>query len=397
MPLARVPGSVAIVSPSFHPMIGGVEFYVKGIGAELARLGYDVHVYTPNKVMGKKIDVDEEVVDGVHVHRLGVWFEVSYRVKLWRGLQRALERDAPDIVHVYSHDSYARPAAKAARKLARPLVITTYGPFETHSDYGAAQSLLFRLYDSYVTPSLFRGSALVLARYPEILQWVRSYGVEDSRARLEPSGIPGGYLAKADGRRGRDKVGHDGELILYLGRISPQKGVQYAVQAMEHVTRRFPSAKLAIVGPDYIGYSAHLRALAAKLGVAESVEIMDAVTNPVEEAELLSACDAFVMPSSFEGFSQSVMKAMAQSRPVVVTRVGGLPYEIDYGKCGLACEYGDARMLADRLVSLLESPGLSSEMGENGRRRAEEFTFERLASRLSLAYESTADAPVEAA
>jgi len=240
-------------------MIGGVEFYVRGIGSELARLGYDVHVYTPNRVMGQKIDGEEEVVDGVHVHRLDVWLEVSYRLKLWRGLKEALQRDTPDIIHVYSHDSYARPAAKAAVKLAKPLFITTYGPFVTHSDYGAVQRLLFGLYNSYLTPSLFRDCAAVLVRYPEIMQWVRSFGVADSRTMLEPSGIPKSYLTKADGRKGRERIGHDGELILYLGRISPQKGVQYAVEAMQHVKRRFPRAKLAIVGPYYIGYSRHLR------------------------------------------------------------------------------------------------------------------------------------------
>ena len=380
--------SIGIVTPSFHPMIGGVEFYVRGIGTELARLGYDVHVYTPNKVMGKKIDAEEEVIDGVHVHRLDVWFEVSYRVKLWRGLQEALQRTTPDLIHVYSHDSYARAASKAAGRLGRPLLITTYGPFETHSDYGAIQSRLFRLYDSYVTPSLFRDCAVVLARYPEILDWIRSLGVVDSRVRLEPSGIPQGYLAQAGGRKGREMVGHDGELILYVGRISPQKGVQYAVEAMQHVKRRFPRAKLAIVGPDYIGYSVQLRELAGKLRVTENVAIMEPVTTEEEEVELLSACDVFVMPSSFEGFSQSVMKAMAQSRPVVVTNVGGLPYEIDYGRCGLACEFGDATKLADSLVSLLESPELALTMGANGRRRAEEFTFERLASKLAETYES---------
>ncbi len=384
-------GSIAIVSPSFHPMIGGVEFYVRGIGTELARLGYDVHVYTPNKVLGRKIEADEEVIDGVHVHRLGVWFEVSYRVKMWRGLQDALQRDNPDLIHVYSHDSYARPAAKAAGRLGRPLVITTYGPFETHSDYGAIQSLLFKLYDSYVTPSLFRDCALVLVRYPEILAWVKSLGVTDSRARLEPSGIPRRYLTKADGKQGRERFGHDGELILYLGRIAPQKGVQYAVEAMVHVKRRFPRAKLAMVGPDYIGYSSHLRKLAEKLGVAENLVIMEAVTSEEEEVGLLSACDAFVMPSSFEGFSQSVMKAMAQSRPVVVTRVGGLPYEIDYGRCGVACDFGDPKKLADGLISLLESPELSSAMGASGRKRAEEFTFERLAANLSSLYATAAE------
>jgi glycosyltransferase involved in cell wall biosynthesis len=378
--------SIAIVSPSFHPMIGGVELYVKGIGTELARLGYDVHVYTPDKVTGRKIDVEEEDIDGVHVHRLGVSFEVSYRIKIWRGLQDTLQRDIPDLIHVYSHDSYARPAAKAASKLGRPLIITTYGPFESHRDYGAIQRYLFRLYDSYVTPPLFRACSVVLARYPEILQWVKSFGVVEARAGLEPSGIPRSYLSIGDGKKGREKLGHDGELILYLGRIAPQKGVQYAVEAMQHVTRRFPKAKLAIVGPDYIGYSRHLRSLAARLGVAENVMIMDAVTNEAEETELLAACDAFVMPSSFEGFSQSVMKAMAQSKPVVVTRVGGLPYEIDYGRCGLAREFGDATMLADGLISLLESPEMSSTMGKNGRMRAEEFTFERLAANLSTTY-----------
>jgi glycosyltransferase involved in cell wall biosynthesis len=374
-------------------MIGGVEFYVRGIGTELAKLGYDVHVYTPNKVLGKKIDAEEEVIDRVHVHRLDVWFEASYRVKVWRGLRGALQRDNPDLIHVYSHDAYARPAAKAAGKLGRPLVITTYGPFETHSDYGAIQSLLFRLYDSYVTPSLFRGCAVVLARYPEILAWVRSFGVADSRARLEPSGIPRSYLAQADGRRGREKVAHDGELILYVGRISPQKGVQYAVEAMPHVVRRFPKAKLALVGPDYIGYTSHLKSLAERLGVAENVAITGAVTSEQEEVELLSACDVFVMPSSFEGFSQSVMKAMAQSKPVVVTRVGGLPYEIDYGRCGLACDFGDAEKLADGLIALLESRELSSTMGANGRKRAEEFTFERLAVNLSNTYSTAAERP----
>jgi glycogen(starch) synthase len=160
---------------------------------------------------------------------------------------------------------------------------------------------------------------------------------------------------------------------------------------MQHVTRRFPNAKLAIVGPDYIGYSRHLRALAERLGVAENVMIMDAVTSEEEEMQLLAGCDAFVMPSSFEGFSQSVMKAMAQSRPVVVTKVGGLPYEIDYGSCGLARDFGDATMLADGLISLLESPELSSSLGRRGRARAEGFTFERLAANLSNVYATAAE------
>jgi len=388
---SRKPSIVAIVTPSFFPMIGGIEVYVKSIGAELTKLGYDVHVYTPDSVFGKKMQQRDEVIDGIHVHRLHVRFDLSYRLRLWSGLREALLRDRPDLIHVYSQDSYARPAAKAAVETGTPLLITTYGPFETHSDYGWPQSQLLRAYDALVTPSLFKKCTTVLVRYPEISGWVKSLGLPETRVRLEPSGIPKNNLTKADGKKGRQRLGHDGELILYMGRITPQKGVQYAVQAMQHVKRRFPRAMLAIVGPDYVGYSSHLRNLAEKLGVSESVTIMEAVTDEAEEVELLSACDAFVMPSSFEGFSQSVMKAMAQSRPVVVTSVGGLPYEIDYGKCGLASDFGDARMLADGLISLLESPELSSTMGGNGRKRAEQFTFERLAVNLSSIYAAAAE------
>jgi len=381
---------IGVVSPSFHPMIGGVELYVKGIGTELAKMGYDVHVYTPDSVFGRRIEEREEVVEGIHVHRLHVRLDLSYRLRVWSGLREALVRDRPDLVHVYSHDLYARPAAKAAAETGIPLFMTTYGPFETHSDYGWVQRRLFRAYDRLVTPSLFKGCASVLVRYPEISGWVRSYGVPESKVGLEPSGIPSSYLLPGDGTRFRDELGRSGELILYLGRVSPQKGVQYAVMAMEHVKKRFPRAGLVIAGPDYIGYSAHLLRLAERLGVRDAVAIVGAVKDEPREREVISACDVFAMPSSFEGFSQGVMKAMAQGKPVVVTEVGGLPFEVDYGRCGMVSPFGDPRGLADRIVQLLESGPAASQMGSRGRMRARQFTFDRLASSLSRAYESGA-------
>jgi glycosyltransferase involved in cell wall biosynthesis len=381
-------GTLAMVTPSFYPMIGGIEFYVRRMGEELTNLGYDVHVYTPDSVFGKKMPEKEEEIDGVHVHRLHVWLDASYRLKLWPGLREALVRDHHDLIHVYSHDSYARPAASAAKETGAPLLITTYGPFETHSNYGPIQRFLFKTYDAFVTPSLFKVCTNVLVRYPEVAKWAASRGLSDSKIRLEPSGIPKEYLRKADGRAFRDKIGHDGELILYLGRVSPQKGVQYAVEAMQHVKRRIPGAKLVIAGPDYTGYSDKLRKLAELLGVDDCVVHLGAIEDEGEEREAISACDVFIMPSSFEGFSQAVMKAMAQQKPVIVSDVGGLPYEIDYGRCGLACGFGDPEMLADGLISLLESPEQSSIMGNNGRIRAEEFTFDRLAMNLSRVYGS---------
>jgi 2-deoxystreptamine N-acetyl-D-glucosaminyltransferase/2-deoxystreptamine glucosyltransferase len=156
------------------------------------------------------------------------------------------------------------------------------------------------------------------------------------------------------------------------------------------VNRRFPDARLMIVGPDYSGFVSIIRNKAAKLGVSESVLVLPPMLEEEAQLEALAACDVFVMPSSFEGFSQSVMKAMAQGRPVVVTDVGGLPYEVGYGKCGLICQYGDADSLADCILKLLGNPDLSRRLGAEGKERAQDFTFDELALRVSHIYDQLA-------
>ena len=169
--------SIAIVTPSFYPMIGGVETYVMRMGSELVKRGYDVHVFTPDSVLGRRFIQTEAVVDGMHVHRVRVRLDLSYRLRWWPGLVNALQRYPIDLVHVYSHDSYALFALMATRKVGLPLVLTTYGPFVTHSEYGITESSILRIYDSIITPSLFSRSAAILVRYPSLVDWVVSLGV----------------------------------------------------------------------------------------------------------------------------------------------------------------------------------------------------------------------------
>jgi glycosyltransferase involved in cell wall biosynthesis len=377
--------SVAIVSPSFYPMIGGVEAYVLGVGSELVKLGLDVDVYTPDRVLGRDCGAPEESIAGIRVHRIRVPLDVSYRIKVWPGLVDSLQSRSHDLVHVYSHDSYAAFALVAARRMSIPFVITTYGPFETHSDYGPLRAGAFRFYDAVITPQIMGRSSAVFIRYPQLAQWVESFGLSPDRIYLEPSGIPRDSLVpRKSGMLGRESDG--GPVILYLGRISPQKGVQYAVESMVEVSKEYPESKLVLIGPDYTGYAEKLRALASELGVSASVLLMDPIREEEGQLEAISGCDIFVMPSSFEGFSQAVMKAMAQGKPVVVTNVGGLPYEVDYGKCGAVCDFGDPKALAVSVINLLGRKELAYEMVQRAKLRAQSFTFDVLASRLAGQY-----------
>ena len=377
--------SVAIVSPSFYPMIGGVEGYVLGIGSELVKMGVRADVYTPARVFGRSCGDAEETVQGINVHRIRVPIELSYRVKIWPGLIDALQSRQHDLIHVYSHDSYAAFALFAARRMNTPFVVTTYGPFETHSDYGPVRSGIFRVYDALITPRIMGRSSAVFIRYPALGAWVESFGLPPENILLEPSGIPRTSLTPRHSDKLRKEVG-SGPIILYLGRISPQKGVQHAVDSMVDISKRYPKSRLVLMGPDYTGYSSELKERAASLNVLENIVFMPPTEDEGEQLEAISECDIFVMPSSFEGFSQAVMKAMAQGKPVVVTNVGGLPYEVDYGRCGIICAYGDPRALADSILDILKGSEGISEIARRGMLRAQSFTFDVLAGRLAAEY-----------
>ena len=86
--------------------------------------------------------------------------------------------------------------------------------------------------------------------------------------------------------------------------------------------------------------------------------------------DLLRACDIFLQTSLSEGFSNSILQAMATALPVVVTRVGGNP-ELVSGECGFLVDTGDPQVVAGHLVDLAASPGRREQMGDAGRLRAE--------------------------
>lgn len=377
---------LAIVTPSFYPMIGGIELYTLNMSRELKRRGHEVLIYTPNRVMGRHLTPHEEEIDGIKVRRIRTLIELSYRVKLWPSLASRLVEDKPDVIHTYSHDTYSIPALIAARALGKPLIVTTYGPFSSQAEYGALKRCLFMAYDTTVTPSLFHLANKILARYPSAVRWVKHYGIPENKIGLEPSGIPKECLKLRDGKIFREKLGINGPMVLYVGRMSPQKGVQHLVKAACYVVKEFPDISFVLIGPDYINYKGELLKIARGLHVDKNLSFIDPVYNLEKELEAYAACDIFVMPSSFEGFSQAVLKAMAQGKPVIATNVGGLPYEVDYGKCGILVPYANFEALAKAIVKLFASPEEACKLAEEAKHRVQNFTYDVLAKSLERVY-----------
>ena len=150
-----------------------------------------------------------------------------------------------------------------------------------------------------------------------------------------------------------------------VGRLSPEKGQLCFLRVLDLVRREFPEVVGLLVGDGQD--RAMLEAEAKALGLEEAV-FFAGHTGCV--GDFYRAMDVVVMPSMSEGMPNVALEAMMFGKPVVASRVGGMPEVVVEGETGFMAKAGDADALALALIRMLTSPSRMQTMGEAGKRRA---------------------------
>lgn len=172
-------------------------------------------------------------------------------------------------------------------------------------------------------------------------------------------------------------------LLLFVGRKCPQKGPQIFIEALPKILEKFPETIAILVGPDYFfgsdskAYTNVLRDLAISLAVEKKVIFLSFIDDETLRT-YYSAADVVVCPSIWqEPLGKVVLEALAFEKPVVASRVGGIPEIITDNKNGLLISPNNPSTLADHVVYLLDNETFSSELGRQGRLIVEEkYSFE---------------------
>lgn len=178
--------------------------------------------------------------------------------------------------------------------------------------------------------------------------------------------------------------------LLFVGGLEPRKGLDLLVRALPLIAEQVPDVRLVAVaksgfrGTDRVGT---FRSLAHELGVEQLIEFRESVDQQTL-LSFYSDSDVVVLPSRNEGWGLSLMEAMACGRPVIATRVGGIPELVRDGTDGILVEAGDVGQLADATIRLLSDPGLRTRMGAAGRERVRAFSWDDTAKVVLAAYES---------
>lgn len=169
--------------------------------------------------------------------------------------------------------------------------------------------------------------------------------------------------------------------LLVAANLVRRKGVDVLLAAVAALA---PGSRCALWVAGDGAERAALEAAAARLGIAERVRFLG---RRGDVPDLLEACDVFVLPSRQEGLGVAALEAMARSRPVVASAVGGLAEIVIPERTGLLVPPGDAAVLAAALERLLADPGLARRLGAAGAARvAERFLAEQMVSAYEALY-----------
>ena len=152
--------------------------------------------------------------------------------------------------------------------------------------------------------------------------------------------------------------------LLCIGRLSPEKGFDLAVTAFATVVQRFPRARLLIAGDGVSRFE--LEQLVAKQGIRHCVDFLGWV-KPAEVLPLINGSTMVLMPSRQESLPMVALEAALMARPVVATRVGGLPEVVEHEQSGLLVETEDSQAFGEAIESLLRQPTLAVRMGQVAR------------------------------
>jgi glycosyltransferase involved in cell wall biosynthesis len=152
--------------------------------------------------------------------------------------------------------------------------------------------------------------------------------------------------------------------VLYVGTLDRHKGLDVLLAAWQLLHERLPRARLSVVGSGPL--STWIREQARNGALMGSID----VRGPLPRAQVLTEMDGsqcLVLPSRSEGLGRVLMESMARARPVVATRVGGIPEVVDHGRTGLLVRPGEPAELASAISALLTDPGRAQAMGLRAR------------------------------
>jgi len=296
-------------------------------------------------------------------------------------LCRLMRQEKPVIVH--THSSKAGIVGRlAARISAVPVSIhTPHG----HVFYGHFNPLIARLF--WLMEKLFERmtDGVVALTEGEKKDYINLSVYRAGKVAVIHSGVDLQRFSdvRVDPAKVRKNIGLEPECLVVgtVGWLLPIKGPLVLLRAMAALRQKIPKARLVYVGKGAL--ARQLKSEAVRLKVADRVLFLG-WRDDVHE--IMQAFDILVLPSLNEGMGRVLVEAMAAGKPVVASRVGGIPDLVKHGENGFLVNPGDIADLSHYIGRLLQDAELRANMGSSGRAHAQNFDIRNMVEKIDALY-----------
>lgn len=385
---------ICLFTDSFLPYISGVSSAVFNQANELARRGHEVNIFHPRPNRSDRGQPIPGLDSKIGVFSLPLSLptpnvpKLRFAVPLFIYTYRRLRMANPDLIHVHTEFGCGLEGMLLGRWKKLP-VIGTFHTFFAEPDYLKQ----FHIPNfAFTRKAMWKYSVGFFNRCSHIVSPSKS--VKDhlvarglsTEATLLSNGIEKvDFRPEEEIREFRRSFGIDDFSFIYVGRISPEKSLDVALDAFKQVLSVNPKAKFVIIGNGPAD-----KAVDAKV---KSLELGDTVirTGRIERNDLMSdnyplLGDVFVTPSKTENQPVSLLEAMAFGLPMIGPRAKGIPELVNNGVDGLIFEPDDVYGMSSCMVRLMTDHQLRNTMRENALKLAATHSMESVGDRLENIY-----------
>jgi len=339
------------IAPQFYPQGGGIENFTYALICSLQARGHENCVVASHNHMHMP---DETSAEGVPVHRVPFLTAVSTQnptgiLKSKIRTARVKESFQADVIHLHVGGPIAALHLLTETVAPAPLLVTVYDLPPRGQNSDSLQKVFVKAIRIIAISQIRLEECRAFA--PQAAE--RMKRVYPGKPWQEPEEVI-------------QPAPHP--LILMTGRQVPEKGFDLAIKAFAKVIGRFPDASLVLVGDGPI--HAELTAQVRGLGLQENVQFTGRIPEDALAAFYRQSRMTLVPSRHSESFGLVALEAMQAARPVIASRVGGLPEVVLHDETGLLFPKEDVGALADAMARLLENPVWAQSLGRAGQERA---------------------------
>jgi glycogen(starch) synthase len=358
-------------SEKFWPLIGGAEMFGINLISELRDRGHDVIVVTSTDDLNEL--PAEDIYKNIPIYRFPFQTTLSGKeivqfIACKRGIAQLKRGYKPDLIHLNGVSASSLFHLQTENGQTTPVIVRMNQEIHSHEGAGT-NTLMYKVLKnaSWVT-------SVSQEVHNQVCKWI-----PDIRSRSSVI-----YTGVQQPTQSPSPLPFHPPVLVCLGRLVHAKGFDLAVTALASLRQRFPNIRMVIAGdgPE----RQQLERQVGELDLEKIVEFKGWV-EASKVFKLLNSASLVLIPSRHEGLPQVAIQAAMMARPIVSTRVSGLPEVIQHQETGLLIEKEDIHGLTESISFLLQHHDASTQMGQAARTRAMEiFDWEKCVANYERLY-----------